>query len=210
MNSWRNKISFLAACGVLAVLLVSAPSARAQYQYVLDDGTVQERFNNSELDDTEDNWVANAFQVVAGGTTLISIDFGVGEDFTDQAVTAAIYMGTSVTDPSGLVRIATTEAVVNAPAVSIATITLDSPVSLNEGDVFYAALLVRGVLPTAFPFYNNTVAPAGQSFFDVGPNQGDPYDLDVTTNVTVFGGTHPVVGPLVQSPGNLILRVNAQ
>jgi hypothetical protein len=48
-----------------------------------------------------------------------------------------------------------------------------------------------------------------QSFFDVGPNQGDPYDLDMTQNATVLGGTRPVVGAGVQSAANLVLRVNA-
>jgi hypothetical protein len=31
----------------------------------------------------------------------------------------------------------------------------------------------------------------------------------MTDNATVLGGTHPVVGDGVQSPGNLLLRVNA-
>ena len=92
-----------------------------------------------------------------------------------------------------------------------ATIVLDTPVDFNVGDVFYAALLIRNVGPgdVVFPFYNQGVGPLGNSYFDVGPAMSADYDLDQTGNATVLGATHPVVGPGVQSAGNLFLRVNA-
>jgi hypothetical protein len=209
MNLSLRKTLFLAVFGVLTCLLVGVSSARADVVYQLDDNTAQERFNNSETDETEDNWVANAFQVVAGGTRLLSIDLGLGENFNNNPVTVAIYMGTSVTDPSGLVRIATTDTTLTGAQGTLGNILLAAPVDLNEGDIFFAAVLLRNVPGTAFPFLNNTVNPHGQSFFDVGPQQGAPYDLDMTDNVVVLGATHSVVGANVQSPGNLILRVNA-
>lgn len=195
----------------LATFLVAGTVARADVIYVYDSGVATERFNNSEGVETEDNWVANAFAVVDGGTRLLSIGYQLGENFVDQPVTAVIYQGADISDPSaggGLVRIQTTEALVTGPRMSLATIVLDTPVDLNIGDVFYAALLIRNVTGDLFPFYNDGVGPQGHSFFDVGPAQSAAYDLDVTGNATVLGAAHPVVG-LAQSPGNLFLRVNA-
>jgi MYXO-CTERM domain-containing protein len=81
------------------------------------------------------------------------------------------------------------------------------------GQVFYAALLMRGVLGSQFPYSSDAAstgspAPLNRSFFDVGATQGAAYDLDVTTRATVLGGSHPVV-TFAQSPGNLALRVVA-
>ena len=125
-------------------------------------------------------------------------------------MTAVIYQGVDISDPSaGLTRIQTTDTTISGLRFDVVTITLDTPVDLNVGDVFYAALLIPGVTGDLFPFFNDTVSAQGHSFFDVGPKQGAPYDLDMTANATVNGGTHPVVGPGVQSPGNTALRVNA-
>ncbi len=177
-----------------------------------------EIFNNSEGTETEDNWVANSFQVVAEGTRLVSITFLLGQNVTNQPVSAVIYMGADLYDPSaggGLVRIATTNATLTASA-GFVTVPLDNPVDLNEGDIFYAALLMPSIPGSLFPFSmdydftnpGNSPPFLGQSFFDVGPNQGDPYDLDMTQNATVAGGIHPVVG-MAQDAGNFVIRVNA-
>jgi hypothetical protein len=176
--------------------------------YRWDTGQFTERFNNSQTTETEDNWVANAFEVVDGGTRLLSIEYPLGETFIDQPLTAIIYLGADISDPSGLVRIQTTETAITGVMGSNATIMLDDPVDLNVGDVFYAAILIRNVTGNLFPFYNQGISPQGHSFFDVGPKQGAPYDLDVTDNVTVLGGVHPVV-TIAQGAGNLFLRVNA-
>lgn len=206
----RGKVVAVSAGIAAAALMLAAPVASAQVVYQLDSGVFSERFNNSEGTETEDNWVANAFAVVQGGTELVSIDYVIGENFTGQPVTAVIYQGVDVTDPTaGLTRLQTTDTTITGLRGDVVTITLDKPVDLNVGDVFYAALLIRGVTGDLFPFFNDTTAPQGQSFFDVGPTQGAPYDLDFTDNATVNGGTHPVVGPGVQSPGNTAIRVNA-
>ncbi len=217
----RTKHFCVMVVGILATLLVAGAVAGAKriptnktgvqgiIQYRWDTLPFTERFNNSEGVETEDNWVANAFVVVDGGTRLLSIEYPLGETFTKRPVTAVIYMGTDISDPSGLVRIQTTETSVTGLQGDNATIVLDVPVDLNVGDVFYAALLIRNVTGDLFPFYNQGISPLGHSFFDVGPAQGAPYDLDMTQNVTVLGGTHPVVDGGVQSPGNLFLRVNA-
>ena len=208
LRTWKSRLC-PAVLGILTAVLVSGSSARADYVYQLDDGSPEELFNNSETTETEDNWVANSFQVVADGTRLVSISLYLGQAYSNQDTFAVIYLGSSLTDPSGLVRIATTEASVTGSAGSYATITFDQPVDLNEGDIFYAAVLLPGVPGNFFPFGNDTNGPLGQSFFDVGPAQGAPYDLDMTQNATVLGGTHPVVDSGVQSAGNLMLRVNA-
>jgi len=209
---------YLGVLGVLTALLVGSASARAQVTYSVDDGTAFERFNNSFADDTEDNWVANSFQVVAGGTHLTEISLAIGEDYTNQLITFAIYSGSDLFDPSaggGLVRVSTTDVTFTGAGGFIYTFALTNPVDLNVGDIFYAAALIRAVPPTMFPiFNNNSPSILNRSFFDVGPTVGAPYDLDNTANATVNGGVHPVVGGGppdfdVQDPGNTILRVNA-
>jgi hypothetical protein len=100
---------------------------------------------------------------------------------------------------------------------------LNTPVDFKAGDVFYAAALIPGVQGYApgvsngrFPFYedDSTLSPyptaLGQSFYDVGLTLSGPYDVNQgSANITVLGGTHPVVGPEINDPGNLALWVHA-
>jgi hypothetical protein len=218
---WKAWVG-LRVVGVVAVLLGAGTIALADVVYQDDmwpppDGW--EIFNNSEGTETEDNWVANSFQVVPEGTRLLSISFRVGQALSNQDVSAVIYLGADLYDPSaggGLVRIATTDVTVTAAANTVVTIPLDNPVDLNEGDIFYAALLMPSIRGNLFPFTmdydftnpGNSPPFLGQSFFDVGPNQGDPYDLDMTQNATVAGGIHPVVG-FAMDAGNYVIQVNA-
>jgi hypothetical protein len=197
--------------GIVA-LVVAVPSARAQMVYRWDDGTSTERFNNSEGTETEDNWVANGFTVVDAGTRLLSIELPVGDVFVNQAVSATIYMGADISDPSaggGLVRLQTNDSTITTLGGDVVTLVFDPPVDLNVGDVFYASVLLPQVDGAHFPFYNDHNRVLNHSFFDVGPTQGAPYDLDMTQNATVNGGTHPVVHAGVQSSGTTHLRVNA-
>jgi hypothetical protein len=180
--------------------------------YRWDNGTFTERFNNSQGVETEDNWVANAFTVVDGGTRLLSIELPVGDTFVNQSVSATIYQGADISDPSaggGLVRIQTNDSTITTVLGTIVTLVFDPPVDLNVGDVFYASVLIPAVDGAHFPFYNDGAMILGHSFFDVGPTQGAPYDLDSTANATVNGATHPVVGAGVQAAGTTHLRVNA-
>ncbi len=195
-----------------AALMSHASVARAQVHYTWDNGAFTERFNDSEGVETEDNWVANAFQVVAGGTHIVSVEFPIGELYTNLTVDAVIYQGFDLHDPTaggGLVRLSTTETTINSVPGDLITITLDTPVDLNVDDIFYAAILIRQVDGAHFPFFNDGTIPLGYSFFDVGPVQGGDYDLDQTGNATVNGGFHPVVHSGVQSPGTTLIRANA-
>jgi hypothetical protein len=202
-------------------LLLAASVAQAQVTYQWESlppatGTNQ-TFNNSQGSETEDNWVANAFRVVAGGTRLnsISIIFG-NHVLTNQPVTVTIYNGSSLLDPSGLTRIVSSTNTVSVSVNAIdqlVNIPLANPVDLSVGQIFYAAALMPGV-PGTWGVWSSDgnesppVSPLGHSFFDVGPTQGAAYNLDNTFNATVLGATHPVVG-VAQSPGNLGLRVLA-
>ncbi len=195
-----------------AALMSHASVARAQVQYRWDNGAFTERFNDSEGVETEDNWVANSFQVVDGGTHIVSVEFPIGEAYQNLTVDAVIYQGFDLRDPSaggGLVRMSTTETTINSVPGDTIVIPLDNPVDMNVGDIFYAAILIRQVDGAHFPFFNDGTIPLGYSFFDVGPQQGAAYDLDVTVNATVNGGTHPVVDSGVQSPGTTLIRANA-
>jgi len=208
----RAKVLALLVGAAFAALMSQASVARAQVRYQLDQGAFTERFNNSELDETEDNWVANSYQVVDGGTHIIAIEFPIGQAYTNKPASAVIYQGADLLDPSaggGLVRLSTTDFVINSQPGDLITVTLDTPVDFNVDDIFYAAVLVPAVqFPGGmeFPWYNDGTLLLNRSFFDVGPAQGAPYDLDNTANATVNGGTHPVVDSGVQSPGTTLIR----
>ncbi|HEV3204616.1 MAG TPA: hypothetical protein VGY77_09540, partial [Gemmataceae bacterium] len=96
---------------------------------------------------------------------------------------------------------------IDGPGIN--TLDIGGPLDFNVGDVFWAALLIRGMEgPNNYPFFNGA-GPLGHSYFDVGgPNESDPYDKGNTSRATILGGIHPVVG-LAQDAGNLHLRVNA-
>jgi hypothetical protein len=206
--------------GVWAAWLLTGTTARADIVYQVDSWPPPgnyEVFNNSFTTETEDNWVANSFQIVPGGTRLTSVSFLAGDNLTNKPAFVAIYLGSSLTDPhagGGLVRIATTSTTLTTTSGNFATINLATPVDLNVGQIFYAALLIPSVPGSSFPFASdfnftpNPPPPLGRSFFDVGPTMGAPYNLDNTQNATVLGGSHPVVDT-AQDPGNLVLRVNA-
>ena len=205
------KNMFYVMAGFVA-LVIAVPSAHAQMVYRWDNGSSTERFNNSEGTETEDNWVANAFTVVDGGTRLLSIQLPIGDTFVNQAVSATIYLGADISDPSaggGLVRLQTNDSMITTLLGDTVTLVFDPPVDMNVGDVFYASVLLPQVDGAHFPFYNDGAMILNHSFFDVGPTQGAPYDLDMTQNATVNGGTHPVVHSGVQSAGTTLLRVNA-
>jgi hypothetical protein len=183
------------------------------FVYKLDDGSSEENFNNSQGVETEDNWVANSFQIAAGTETLTSISFLLSGNYTNRPITALIYTGTSLTDPhagSGLTLVSETDTAFSGTNGTFVTIPLAKPVTLPVGQVYWAALLMRGVPGNQFPFNEDRDKPLGRSWFDVGPTQGGAYDVNNTSNARVFGATdHPVVPGGVQDPGNLMLRVNA-
>jgi len=212
MGRFSKKLLALFCIAGFAVMSLGARAARAQVTYQWDNNLAGERFNNSQTTETEDNWVANAFQVVSGGTRLISVTLGLGETLSNQQVWVVIYQGASIDDPcagGGLQELQRTQASISGPQFGYVTIELSSPVNLNVGDVFYAAILMRNVAGNFFPFLNDTSRVVNHSFFDTGPFQGAPYDLDIQSwRQTVFGGHHPVVD-IAQSPGSLHLRVNA-
>jgi len=81
---------------IVAALLVTGTLARADVLYRVDSGPATERFNNSAGTENEDNWVANAFVVIDGGTELVSIEYPMGTSFIDQPVTAVIYQGVDI------------------------------------------------------------------------------------------------------------------
>lgn len=207
------------AFAAIVTVLAMTSFARAQLIYQVETlaaGSAHEIFNNSVGTETEDCWVANSFTVVAGGTRINSLTFLAGNALTGQQVTVALYTGTSLTNPSGLIRNvpSTNTATVTVAANAFAEVPFAAPIDLPVGQIFYAALLIRGVPGTLFPFSSDAQSttpppPAGRSFFDVGQTIGGAYNLDMTQNATVLGGTHPVLMGVAQSAGNLAVRVNA-
>lgn len=211
----------------LVTLCVATSFARAQVTYQVDGWppsgtTTYEIFNNSVGTETEDCWVANSFTAQAGGNRLNSLTFALGNanpsvPTLSLTVTATLYTGSSLTTPSGLSRIvASTNTVnlTNATTGSLQTIPFAAPIDLPVGQIFYAAILIRGVNGSTFPFVGDLFTPGPsptnqlRSFFDVGPTQGGAYNLDNTANATRLGLNHPVLGGAAQSQENLVLRVN--
>ncbi|HXE51474.1 MAG TPA: hypothetical protein VN541_00575 [Tepidisphaeraceae bacterium] len=203
-------------CAVIGFVAGMARQSGAQVTYSVDTGGVYSGFNNSMGSETEDNFVANSFTVAPGGTHLTDVVYipTPGQLPANQAATVAIYTGSSLTDPTaggGLVRIVTsTTSVTLASGQGSYDIHLAQPVDLPVGQVFYVGLLLPGISGSVAPLFEQRfTTPLNHSFFDVGPTLGAPYNLDNTANLTVLGGTHPVVGAGVQSAGNLALRVEA-
>jgi hypothetical protein len=198
------------ALGACVALLFAGTWAHAQGFYQND---WTGRINTSASDsDTQDNWVANSFTARSGATHIASLSLPIGAAFTNQAISALIYKGIDYTDPTigpGLTLLSQTDTTFSSVAGTILTVKLDTPVDLNVGDNFYAAVLIPGVPPDKFPFWYDKDHVPGQSFFDVGLTSGAPYDVNQgSANITPFGGTHPVVGQAVPA-GTLALWVNA-
>jgi hypothetical protein len=206
----------------LAALLFTGTLARAQHFFQLDWGG---GFNNSAANDPEDNWVANSFPISnADRTHVVSISLPIGDAFTNQSISALIYQGFDLQDPTvgrGLVLKSRTDTTFTSSPGTIITVTLDTPADFNVGDIVYVAVMIPGVPPTKFPFYSDTgtgsglggllkTTALGRSFFDVGLSIGGTWDVNQGSDfITVLGGTHPLLGPGVQSPGNLALWASA-
>jgi hypothetical protein len=216
MNRFSGRTRLcLGTLAAFVVLLFAHPFAHGQSfpfpTYQLDWTTI---FNNSAGGDTEDNWVANSYAAMDGATRIVSVSLPLFSNFTDQPITALIYQGFDLMDPTaggGLVLMAQQDATFShTPGTfSVVTVTFDNPVTFNPGDIFYAAVLIRGIPPDKYPFLLNGTSLRGQSFFDVGLTLGGPYDINQlpahSANITPLGGVHPVVGGGIQDPGTLSL-----
>ena len=202
----------VALCAV-AVLLCAAAPAGADVVYSLNPVSVTTGFNNSySASDTQDCWVANGFTAVAGGTAVNSVIFRTFSDLTGFSAQALIYAGSDQFNPQaggGLTLVAAGPVTALASGGQVDQVV---PVSaaLTDGDVFFAAILIRGVPGNVYAFGEDTNQNSLRSFFDVGPTDGTgSYDINNTSNATILGGTHPRIGGGVQSPGDLFLSVTA-
>jgi hypothetical protein len=223
----RQGSFYLSVLGAFAAVMFSGATARTQTIYQLEWG---ERFNNSVGSEAEDNWVANSYTARGSGVHLVSISLPIGDNFTNQPISAFIYQGFDLNDPTaggGLVLLSQTSTTFTSTRGDILTIPLTSPVDLNAGDIFYAAVMIPGVPggnSGLFPFYEDYSKDSslmtnalGRSFYDVGlgapgSGQGGTFDVtqQVSSNITVFGSVHPVLGGApgdVQDAGNLALWV---
>jgi hypothetical protein len=213
---WKGVLS------AFAMLLLTGTLAHAQTPvfYQLD---WFERFNNSLGSETEDNWVANSY-TASGQGFINSIVLPIGDTFNNQPISAFIYQGFDLHDPTaggGLVLLAEKDTTFSSTPGTVLTITFDNQVAIGAGAIFYAAVLIPGVSGNVFPFYldsatnpSNTnigTVPFGRSFFDIGSTFGGPFDVNQgSANITVTGGNHPILGGSAQDAGNLALWVIGQ
>jgi hypothetical protein len=220
MNLRSRQASFyLSVLGALTAVMFTGTSARAQHLFQLDWG---EFFNNSATNtDIQDNWVANSFAISnADRTHVLSVSLPLADTFTNQPISALIYKGSDVNDPTaggGLVLMQRTDTTFSSILGTVITIPLDNPVDFSVGDVMYVAVMIPQVPADHFPFLLDIgtgsglggllqTQPLQRSFFDVGLTYGGAWDVNQgSDNITVLGGTHPVVGPGVQDAGNLAL-----
>src|SRR5438128_6846132 len=82
----------------LVALLFTGTFARAQHLFQLDWGMT---FNNAPTNDSEDNWVANSFPInLADRTHVVSVTLPIGDTFANQPISALIYQGFDLQDPT--------------------------------------------------------------------------------------------------------------
>jgi hypothetical protein len=212
MKRQFGRRSFLLTIAIVA-LGFTATLAHGQIFHALD---WSERFNNSaSTSDTQDCWVANSYSST-NGESVLSITLPIGDSFTNQPITALIYQGFDLMDPTaggGLVLMAQKSTTLSGTP-GIVTITFDTPVTIPATGIYYAAVLLPAVAPNKYPFYNDANYVRSRSFFDTGLTFGGPYDInqlpDNSANITPLGGSHPIVGPGIQSAGTLALWVSSQ
>ncbi len=220
MNLRSRQASFyLSVLGALAALMFTGTSVRAQHFFQIDWG---EGFNNSAgSSDTQDCWVANSFTIsMPDRTHVLSVSLPLGDTFTNQPISALIYKGSDVNDPTangGLVLMQRTDTTFSSTPGTVITIPLANAVDFSVGDIMYVAVMIPQVPPDHFPFELDIgngsglggllqTQPLLRSFFDVGLTFSGAWDVNQGSgNITVMGGTHPVVGPGIQDPGNLAL-----
>ncbi len=135
MNAWcRRRSLYLNVVVVLTALLFTGTFARAQFLYNLD---WAEHFNNSVGTETEDNWVANSYMVTnADRQHLVAISFPIDAVFTNQPISAFIYQGFDLLDPTaggGLILLSQTDTTITTTVGDIVTITLNPDVFLGVG-----------------------------------------------------------------------------
>jgi hypothetical protein len=172
--------------------------------YSLDMNTAPGSLLNAS-DGTEplDNWWANEFTAVAGGNVITEVDFGCGSVTAGSYAVASIYRVTGAGgDPAlGAVRLysQTFKPVPgNTSAVNLNKIILTSPVTLNVGDRFLAAISMTNVLALTpddvYPFAVDKATNSIGSFWDrSAPN---------TFNLDDLSQAKPIDQPL--APGGFV------
>jgi hypothetical protein len=211
------------AATTVSPLLSAGTTDHATQFFQMDWGEV---FNTNMGTETEDNWVGQSYRINgADRTRIMSISLPIADTFSNQPISGLIYMGSDVLDPKaggGLVLMARKDTTFSSTPGTVVTITLDTPVDFSYDpnastlQVMYVAVLIPGVTPDKFPFFLDNgsgsglggsvqTQPLNRSFFDVGTTAGGAWDPNQgSANITVLGGTHPVVGK-VQDAGNIAL-----
>src|SRR5262249_32832566 len=127
------------------------------HRYQIDNGHTSFAFNNTLVDESEDNWVGNVFTAAPGGTVLQSISFyfdgGVSGDPLNTLPDPTFYVALYIGEGAGMVVRAES---INQVAVSVATpqwitIPFATPQIVAAGQLFTAAVLVNNVPTTIGP-----------------------------------------------------------
>ena len=124
---------------------LATPGIQAQVVYMNESlvptNPNHEIFNNNIGGETEDNWVANSFVVVSGGTRLQSISFLLAAALTNKPVTVAIYTGSSLTNPKASTGLSRIVASTTTVSLSAAAFTADDSAGQSCGPRSRARLL---------------------------------------------------------------------
>ena len=188
--------------------------------YQIDNGIADYAFNNTLIDEAEDNWVGNVFTAATGGTVLNSITFKtLASDLNNTtlpypSIQSALYMG-SPSSTLTLVPGSVNSVVLNSTAGQFVTVPFATPQYVSPGQLFTAALLIDGVpiLPDftgIFPFAIDNSGISTNSYFDVSSPLGNinSYNLAAPNGPTLNGAIYGSSGSTNISPGVTMLRVN--
>ena len=199
---------------LLAVVLLTSWSTLGTQAatYALDNGSIQTALNASDGTEPRDNWFGNVFTAQAGATLITRVDLGVYTTTPNSTASVVLYR---VTDPggnpaAGATRLYTqsfTPLTGDGTNPALQQIALSTPVKINAGDRFLAAVFIPNVIAEppndVYPFLLDTSGVASGTYWSrSNPNSFNLDDLSQAKPINeplVTGGWTP-------GPGHVFIR----
>ena len=206
LNGINNTVGSLNGSGTVA---------NAVSVFQIDNGAIFSGFNNSlSSAPAEDNWVGNVFTATSPAS-LNSISFRTNSalnatNLPSPFVTSALYMGSPATGLT-LVPSSVKTVPLNAAAGQFVEVPFATPQNITVGQVFTAALLIKNVPVSVFPFQEANSGTNANSYYDISNPSGtvNAYNLASPFAPTPNGVIHPGTSGTNAGVGITVLRVNA-
>ena len=196
------------------------------HNYQIDNGSISDVFNNTLINECEDNWVGNVFTAAPTGTVLQSASFYTDDGALNSTtlpnpeVSVALYTGAAGAGFT-LVADSVNTVTLNANSGSWITVPFATPQIVAPGQVFTAAFLIDNVpltfdsngnivSPSVFPFSQDTSGSSTNSYYDVSspPGNVNTYNLAEPNGPVTNGSTYPGTGGTNANVDTTILRVD--